>query len=254
MKGFLYKLRPLPLVLGAVTLGLGAVLRLLWGKSDTVLIYGGALFVGGIIFLQAMRQLRAEEEAETRARDNASPVEATFTAKAEEDVAAQRAAQKYRLGNALPFLLVRAFMSLLIICFGVAAIMQDKLLWGGVLLLAGAALFLLHVSWTRENRATAKTLNMERSAIALKPFARQTIPGFEGEEPELLIQEDGRTLLLFQMFPPENERLAALVTGNFAESLALAIGAEVHHEDRELFRIESNDPVVIDKLLAFFAR
>lgn len=97
-------------------------------------------------------------------------------------------------------------------------------------------------------------LNQLKAPLTIKLVkpTRITIPGFDDECPEIVLTNE-YTLLLFNFFPPEHEKLTKIVTNNFVNDLSSFIGNEVIHEDRELFRINSNDPQIVNQLLVFFA-
>jgi hypothetical protein len=58
--------------------------------------------------------------------------------------------------------------------------------------------------------------------------------------------------LLFEEFPPENEKLTDEQIDNFEKELSSLIGAKVIQDDRELFIIYSNENDVVDKVVSFF--
>lgn len=77
---------------------------------------------------------------------------------------------------------------------------------------------------------------------------------FDEENPPLLrIFDNGTTFLLFEVFPPENEKLSDEQVDNFENGLSLFCGAKVVREDRELFIIYSNENEVIKKVVSFFS-
>jgi hypothetical protein len=79
------------------------------------------------------------------------------------------------------------------------------------------------------------------------------LSGFDEENPPLLrVFSNGTTFLLFEEFPPENEKLTDEQIDNFEAILSEKIGAKVIREDRELFIIYSNKDEVIEKIVSFF--
>jgi len=77
---------------------------------------------------------------------------------------------------------------------------------------------------------------------------------FDEENPPLLrIFDDGTTFLLFEEFPPENEKLTDEQIDDFEEELSAFCGVKVVREDRELFVIYSNEDEVINKVISFLS-
>ncbi|MCD7933090.1 MAG: hypothetical protein LUH15_18010 [Tannerellaceae bacterium] len=79
------------------------------------------------------------------------------------------------------------------------------------------------------------------------------ITQFDGEDTTLLkVLDDNTTFLIFEGFPPDNEKLTENQIDNFEEILSAVSGVDVVHDDRELFIIFSNDEKVIEKIIRFF--
>ena len=133
-----YRLRIVPLALGLLTLALGFVTHFFVPAVDgsAVIRYGLFLTVAGFIFLQAMRQLKKEQQTTQK------PVESAQTS---QEVALTN--NTYKLKNAIPFLIVRAFLSLILALLGVSLVFDGQLLWGIITCLFGGGLCVLHIYW-----------------------------------------------------------------------------------------------------------
>jgi hypothetical protein len=78
------------------------------------------------------------------------------------------------------------------------------------------------------------------------------LTGFDEENPPVLrVFDNGTTFLLFEEFPPENEKLTDAQIENFEKELSSITGAKVIRDDRELFIIYTNEDEVINKIIAF---
>jgi len=78
--------------------------------------------------------------------------------------------------------------------------------------------------------------------------------GFDEENPPILrVFDNGTTFLLFEEFPPENEKLTDEQIDNFENELSSYIGEKVVRNDRELFIIFGNDDTVINKIITFLS-
>jgi len=149
-----YKLRLIPFALGLITLITGLVLHFLTSVFEGLVVikYGILITVVGFLFLRAMHQLRKEQDAE-----QTTVVVATDPQKAE------LANQKYQRKNVIPFLAVRAFLSLIIGLFGVSLVFDGQLLWGVIVLLLGGGLCVLHIHWIVQCLKTLKEQKNERN-------------------------------------------------------------------------------------------
>jgi hypothetical protein len=68
----------------------------------------------------------------------------------------------------------------------------------------------------------------------------------------LRVFDDNTAYLLFDEFPPDNDKLDDYQLDNLDKILSDLTGVEVTQEDRELFVIHSNDKAVLDKVISFF--
>jgi hypothetical protein len=88
----------------------------------------------------------------------------------------------------------------------------------------------------------------------MKEIKEIVLTKFDEENPPVLrVFDNGTTFLLFEDFPPENEKLTDEQIDNFENELSSAIGAKVVREDRELFIIYSNEEEIINKIVAFLS-
>lgn len=79
------------------------------------------------------------------------------------------------------------------------------------------------------------------------------IEGFdENNIPVLRIFDNETSYLIFEEFPPENDKLSEEQIDNFDRVLSKITGVKVVHDDRELFIIYSNNSIVIGKVISFF--
>jgi len=150
-----YKLRAVPLAMGLLTLATGCVLRLFEHFAGaTIVRYGILITVVGFIFLKAMRQLEKERRVERQ------PAEPYVDAQELE-----LADQEYKRKNAIPFLSVRAFLSLVACLLGTSLIFDGRLVWGLIMFLFGCGLCWLHIYWIVKNiRELKKLKEAERSS------------------------------------------------------------------------------------------
>ena len=74
----------------------------------------------------------------------------------------------------------------------------------------------------------------------------------ENEVPLLRIYSNGTSSLMFEMFPPENNKLTSSQVENFRTILAEITGVDIIHDDRETFLILSNENKVINRVVQFF--
>jgi len=77
---------------------------------------------------------------------------------------------------------------------------------------------------------------------------------YEDEYNTLLLRifDDNTSFLLFDEFPPNNNKLTDYQLDNLDEILSKISGVKVIHDDRELFIIYSNEKIVLNKIILFF--
>lgn len=68
----------------------------------------------------------------------------------------------------------------------------------------------------------------------------------------LRVFDNNITYIIFDEFPPENDKLSEDQVNNLAQILSDISGTKVKQDDRELFIIYSNDDMVINKIKNFF--
>ena len=149
-----YKLRLAPFIFGLITLVTGLVLHFWMSvvEGAAVIKYGVLITVVGFLFLRAMQQSKKEPHAEqTPVTSAPNPQEVEL------------ANQKYQRKNAVPFLVARAILSLIIGLLGASLMFDGQVLWGIAVLLLGGGLCVLHIHWIVQCAKELQKLKSERN-------------------------------------------------------------------------------------------
>lgn len=79
------------------------------------------------------------------------------------------------------------------------------------------------------------------------------IQGFDDDNiPVIRVFDNDQSYLIFEEFPPENDRLPEKQMANLERVLSKISGVDVMQDDRGLFIINSNKDEIIDKIICFF--
>lgn len=130
----------------------------------------------------------------------------------------------------------------------------STLILGIIISIVGLLVLRITHRWNRKERFVLHNQTTADTRISLYKPERIKINGFGDECPEIIVTKGEYILLMFQMFPPENVALLKRVPDDFSSRLSEFLGAHVHHEDRELFRIHCDDvPQTIQRIQTYFS-